>query len=77
MPASPLSQGSKSFSANNTGMRSWISATKPLGLVMSMVQDRKLLAHLLRDLRAARCLTRPLLHYDSDGRLRAHIAATI
>jgi hypothetical protein len=39
VPASPLSQGSKSFSAINTGMRSWILATKLLGPVMIMVHD--------------------------------------
>ena len=39
MPASPFSQGSNCFSAKRTGIRSWTSATKPLGSVIIMVQD--------------------------------------
>jgi hypothetical protein len=44
-------------------------------------EEKRLLApkndYLLGDLRARSLLGRPLLHYDSDGRLRCHIAATI
>jgi hypothetical protein len=43
--------------------------------------EKRLLApkndNLLGDLRARAPLGRPLLHYDSDGRLRCHIAAII
>ena len=38
-PAAPLSQGSKSFSASSTGIRSCTSATKALGSVMIIVHD--------------------------------------
>jgi len=44
-------------------------------------EEERLLApkndNLLGDLRARSLLGLPLLHYDSDGRLRCHIAATI
>ena len=39
MPASPFSRGSNCFSVKRTGIRSWTSATKPLGSVIIMVQD--------------------------------------
>ena len=38
-PALPLSQGSKSFPASKTGMRSRTSATNSFGSVMIIVQD--------------------------------------